>query len=62
MCFFSTYEKEYVAIMIAGEQWRSYLQHGEFTIFIDQRSLMHIIDQCLHAPWQLKMYTKLAGL
>lgn len=58
----STYEKEYLAIMIAVEQCRPYLQHGEFTIFTDQRSLMHIIDQRLHTPWQLKMYTKLAGL
>lgn len=55
----STYEKEYLAIMVAG---RSYLQHGEFTIFTDQCNLMHITDQRLHTPWQLKMYTKLVGL
>lgn len=47
----STYEKEYLAIIIAVEQWRSYLQHGEFTIFTDQRSLMHITDQRLNTPW-----------
>lgn len=29
----STYEKEYLAILIAIEQWRSYLQLAEFTIF-----------------------------
>ena len=58
----STYEKEYLAIMVAVDQWRSYLQHAEFVIFSDHRSLSHIADQRLHTPWQLKMYTKLAGL
>ena len=58
----STYEKEYLAILVAVDQWRSYLQHAEFTIFTDQRSLMHISDQRLHTPWQMKMYTKLIGL
>jgi hypothetical protein len=38
------------------------LQHSEFTIFSDQRSLMHITDQRLQTQWQLKMHTKLAGL
>jgi hypothetical protein len=58
----STYEKEYLAILIAVDQWRSYLQHAEFTIFTDQRSLMHITDQRLQTPWQMKLYTKLVGL
>jgi len=40
----STYDKECLAILVAIEQWRSYLQHNEFTIFTDQRSLTHIID------------------
>ena len=26
----STYEKEYMVILMALEQWRSYLQHAEF--------------------------------
>lgn len=58
----SMYEKEYLAILVAIEQWCSYLQHAEFTIFTDQCSLMHISDQRLHTPWQMKMYTKLLGL
>jgi len=58
----STYEKEYLAVLVAVEQWRAYLQHGEFTIFTDHRSLVHITDQCLHTPWQLRLYTKLIGL
>jgi hypothetical protein len=32
----STYEKEYLAMLVAVEQWRAYLQHGEFIIFTDQ--------------------------
>jgi hypothetical protein len=44
----STYEKEFLAILVAVEQWRSYLQHAEFIIHTDQRSLMHITDQHLH--------------
>lgn len=31
----SAYEKEYMAILLAVEQWRSYLQLGEFVIFTD---------------------------
>jgi hypothetical protein len=58
----STHEKEFLAILVAIEQWRSYLQHNEFTIFIDQRSLMHITDQRLQTQWQLQMHTKLAEL
>lgn len=57
----STYEKEYLAVLMAVEQWCAYLQHGEFIIFTDQRSLVHITDQHLHTPWQLKLYTKLVA-
>ena len=58
----STYEKEYLAVLVAVEQWRSYIQHAAFIIYTDQRSLVHLTDQRLHTPWQLKLYTKLAGL
>lgn len=58
----STYDKEFLAILVAVEQWRSYLQHSEFTIYTDQRNLMHITDQRLQTQCQLKMHTKLAGL
>jgi hypothetical protein len=58
----SAYEKEYMAILIAMDQWRSYLQLGELIIYTDQRSLVHLSDQRLHTIWQQKVFTKLLGL
>jgi hypothetical protein len=57
----STYEKEYVAILLAVEQWRHYLQLGEFIIASDQKSLSYLAEQRLHTPWQ-QVFTKLLGL
>lgn len=58
----STYEKEYLAILIAVDQWRSYLQLAEFIIYTDQKALTHLNDQRLHTVWQQKVFTKLLGL
>lgn len=58
----STYEKEYMAVLMAVQQWRQYLQFAEFTIYIDQQSLVQLTDQRLHTPWQQKLFTKLLGL
>jgi hypothetical protein len=58
----STYEKEYMAIIVIVQQWRSYLQHGEFTILTDHKSLTQLNEQRLHTPWQHKVFTKLLGL
>jgi hypothetical protein len=58
----STYEKEYLAILMATQQWRCYLQHNEFSIFTDQKSLTQLSDQRLHTHWQQKVFTKLLGL
>jgi hypothetical protein len=55
-------EKEYVAILLAIEQWRSYLQCGEFIIATDQKSLSYLNEQRLHIAWQQKVFTKLLGL
>jgi hypothetical protein len=44
----STYEEEYLAILIAVDQWRAYLQLAEFIIVTDLKSLTHISDQRLH--------------
>jgi hypothetical protein len=58
----STYEKEYMAILLAVQQWRPYLQHSEFTIFTDQKTLTQLTEQRLHTHWQQKVFTKLIGL
>ena len=40
-----TYEKECLAILLAVEKWKSYLQHDHFTISTDHRSLIHFQDK-----------------
>jgi hypothetical protein len=58
----STYEKEYLAILLAVDHWRQYLQHEEFVIRTDQHSLVHLEEQRLSTPWQHKAFSKLLGL
>jgi hypothetical protein len=58
----STYEKEFMAILLAVQQWRSYLQQAEFFIHTDHKSLAQLNDQRLHTVWQHKVFTKLLGL
>jgi hypothetical protein len=58
----STYEKEYLVIVVAIDQWCPYLLQNEFYIHTDQKSLIHLNDQRLHTPWQQKLFTKLLGL
>jgi hypothetical protein len=58
----SAYEKEYLAIIMAVEQWRHYLLQAKFVIHTDHRSLVHLNEQCLHTLWQQKVFTKLLGL
>jgi hypothetical protein len=38
----STYEKEFLAILMAVEKWRCYLSRGPFVIRTDHRSLCHL--------------------
>lgn len=47
----STYEEEYLAIIIAIDHWRQYLQQVEFIIYTDQQSLVHLNEQRLNTPW-----------
>ncbi|CAN6301690.1 unnamed protein product, partial [Urochloa humidicola] len=58
----STYEKESLAILMAVDHWRAYLQPAEFIIQTDQKSLIHLDDQRLNTYWQQKALTKLMGL
>jgi hypothetical protein len=45
---FSTYEKEYITILMTISYWRSYLQLREFLIYTDQHSLVQLSAQRLH--------------
>jgi hypothetical protein len=58
----STYEKEYLVVILAVRQWRYYLQHTEFVILTDHKSLTQLNEQRLHTPWQHKVFTKLLVL
>lgn len=58
----SIYEKECLAILMAVDHWRSYLQQGPFVIKTDKKSLVNLDDQRLTTPWQHKALTKLMGL
>ena len=58
----STYEKECMALIMAVTKWKPYLQHKEFTIATDHRSLIHLGDQKLLEGMQQKAFIKLLGL
>lgn len=58
----STYEKECLAILMAVEKWRPYLQHKPFLIRTDHKSLLHLTDQRIHTKLQHKALLKLMDL
>ena len=58
----SAYEKEFIAVMMAIEKWRAYLQRGPFTIITDHNSLCNLQDQQLATDLQRKAMAKLVGL
>ena len=58
----SVYEKELMAILVAVDHWRHYLEAGEFVIKIDQESIKYILQQKLHTHLQKKGMTELLGL
>ena len=58
----SIYEKEFLALIMAVERWRPYLQRGEFLIRTDHQSLTFLDDQVLHPTLQRKAMTRLMGL
>ncbi|XP_073357837.1 uncharacterized protein [Aegilops tauschii subsp. strangulata] len=47
---------------MAIDHWRPYLQHAEFLVHTDQKSLLHLTDQRLNMPIQQRAFTKLVGL
>lgn len=50
----STYEKECLALIMAVNRWKPYLQHREFKILTYQRSLIHLGDQKIQKGMQQK--------
>jgi hypothetical protein len=58
----STYEKEFLAVMMAVDKWRAYLQRGPFLIYTDHKSLCNLGDQQLDTDLQCRAMAKLVGL
>ena len=58
----SIYEKEFLALIMAVERWRPYLQQQEFLIRTDHKSLAYLTEQNLHSDMQRKAMTRLMGL
>jgi hypothetical protein len=58
----SIYEKEFLALIMAVEKWRHYLERQEFLILTDQKSLAYLNEQNLHSELQRKAMTRLMGL
>jgi hypothetical protein len=59
--FLSTYEKVFLALIMAVEKWRPYLRRQEFPIRIDHKSL-YPNEQVLQSEVQRKAMTRLMGL
>jgi len=58
----TVYEKEYLALLMAVDQWRHYLLHAEFVLHTDHQCLTHLNEQRLHTAWQQKVFARLQGL
>jgi hypothetical protein len=58
----SIYDKEFLALLLAIERWRSYLQRAEFVICTDHHSLCYLDDQTLQSPLERKAMSRLMGL
>ncbi|XP_014754072.1 uncharacterized protein LOC106866060 [Brachypodium distachyon] len=57
----STYDKECLAILMAIDKWKSYLQAGEFLIYTHQKNLCQLGDHKANTPMQQKAFFKLLG-
>jgi hypothetical protein len=58
----SIYEKEFLALLMAVDRWRPYLQRAPFVIKTDHHSLCHLDEQNLQSPLQRKAMSRLMGL
>lgn len=57
----STYERELTAVALAVQHWRHYLLGRKFTIFTDQKSLRHLMEQQIATSTQQDWMAKLMG-
>ncbi|GJR50614.1 retrovirus-related pol polyprotein from transposon TNT 1-94 [Tanacetum coccineum] len=57
----STYEKEFLAVLLALEKWRGYLLDRHFIIKTDHFSLKYLLHQRITTPTQMKWLPKLIG-
>ena len=57
----STYEKEFLAVIMALEKWKGYLMDRHFKIKTDHFSLKYLLNQRLTTPFQAKWLPKLLG-
>ncbi|GJY44167.1 reverse transcriptase [Tanacetum coccineum] len=58
---YSTYEKEFLAVILALDKWRGYLMDRHFKIKTDHFSLKYLMDQRVTTPFQAKWLLKLLG-
>ncbi|XP_020092846.1 uncharacterized protein LOC109713256 [Ananas comosus] len=57
----STYEKEFLAILMALQKWKHYLSMRTFVIRTDHESLKYLLEQRVTTPMQQKGMMKLMG-
>lgn len=58
----SIYEKEFLAVLLAIEKWKHYLQGNHFIVRTYQESLKHLLEQKITTALQHKWIAKLMGL
>jgi hypothetical protein len=58
----SIYDKEFLALLMAVDKWKQYIQHQEFIIKTNHRSLTYLNEQDLHSEIQRKAMARLMGL
>lgn len=58
----SVYDKELIAVLVAVEKWRHYLENNQFVIKTDHESLQFLLQQRLHTHLQQKGISRLLGL
>lgn len=58
----SIYERKFLAVLLAVQKWRCYLQGHKFIIKTDQQALKYLLDQKVLNPMQQRGFTKLLGL